>query len=91
MSLKHQNLGFSILACLVLSSALAVVYTKHRNQSLHIQLQHLQNTRDALHVEWTQLLLEQGTLATDVRVERIAREQLGMVIPSPNQTVVIAP
>lgn len=84
-------LDLLFLGLLVLSTAIAVVYTKHLNRSLHIQLQQLQNVRDKLHVEWTQLLLEQGTLGSDVRVEKIAQEKLRMITPSPHQMVVIKP
>jgi cell division protein FtsL len=86
-----QQLGFGLLALLVLSSAMGVVYTKHFNRTLHIQLQQLQNTKDKLHEEWTQLLLEQGTLGSDVRVEQVAREKLGMIVPPPSQMVVVQP
>ncbi len=89
--LERRVLGIWLLGLVVLGSALGVVYTKHLYRNRHIQLQQLQNTRDKLHVEWTQLLLEQGTLGSDVQVEKIAREQLGMIIPPPNQMAVIKP
>lgn len=87
----RQQLMLGLLVFLILISALGVVATKHFNRSLHIQLQRLQNSKDKLHVEWTQLLLEQGTLGSDVRVEQIAREKLGMITPVPSQMVVIRP
>jgi cell division protein FtsL len=79
------------LSVLVLSSAIAVVYIQYLNRNLHIQLQQLQESRDRLHIEWTQLLLEQGTLGSDIRVEKIAREHLDMLLPSPNKVLVIKP
>lgn len=85
---------FSILLGLglcVFCSALMVVYTTHINRGLHSKLQELQSKRDELHVEWTQLLLEQGVLGSEARVEKMAREELGMVLPLPNQMVVISP
>ncbi|HXH55337.1 MAG TPA: cell division protein FtsL [Gammaproteobacteria bacterium] len=85
------DLKIMFLILLVLSSALGVVYTKYLNRNLHIQLEALQNSRDNLHVEWTQLLLEQGTLASDLRVEKIAREKLGMIVPLNKEIVVIQP
>lgn len=88
---EKWDFKIAILGVLVLSSALGVVYTKYLNRNLHIQLEQLQDARDNLHVEWTQLLLEQGTLASDVRVEKIAREKLGMIVPSPKEIVVIQP
>jgi cell division protein FtsL len=88
---KKRDLKMMLLGLLVLSSALGVVYTKYLNRNLHIQLEALQDSRDNLHVEWTQLLLEQGTLASDLRVEKIAREKLGMIVPSNKEIVVIQP
>jgi cell division protein FtsL len=88
---EKRTVEIWLLGALVLGSALGVVYSKHLYRSRHIQLQQLQNTRDKLHVEWTQLLLEQGTLGSDVQVEKIAREQLGMIMLSPKQMVVIKP
>lgn len=88
---KKRDLKLILLGFLVLSSALGVVYTKYLNRNLHIQLELLQDTRDNLHVEWTQLLLEQGILASDLRVEKIAREKLEMIVPSTKEIVVIQP
>jgi cell division protein FtsL len=85
------DLKIMFASLLVLSSALGVVYTKYLNRNLHIQLEVLQDSRNNLHVEWTQLLLEQGTLASDLRVEKIAREKLGMIAPSNKEIVVIQP
>ncbi len=87
----RQMLGVLLLGSLVLCSAIGVVYTKYLNRSLHIELQQLQDLRDKLHIEWTQLLLEQGTLGSDVRVEKVAREKLDMILPSQNQIIVIKP
>lgn len=90
--LNHAGNGVLLLSVLlVLGSALTVVYTKYLNRNLHIQLQQLQEFRDQLHVEWTQLLLEQGTLGADVRVEKIAQKQLGMIFPTQNEITVIKP
>jgi len=79
------------LACCVVLTALSVVYTKHQSRTLYAKLQLLQTKRDALHVEWSQLLLEQGTWASDARVEHLAREELGMHTPPSEQIMVLRP
>lgn len=84
-------LGMSFLMICLLFSAMAVVVSKHLDRSLHIRLQQLQKNRDDLHVEWSRLLLEQGTLGSDPRVEQIAREQLGMRLPTANHIQVMRP
>lgn len=89
--LNIQSLVLLILSLSVIASALLLVYTRHQSRELHTVLQKIQHQKDTLHVEWTRLLLEQSTWASDIRVEKIAREELNMTMPSPNQMVVIKP
>jgi cell division protein FtsL len=69
------------LATVVTLSALAVVYTKYLTRVHFTELQDLRAQRDALDVDWNRLRLEEAALSTHVRVERKAREQLGMFNP----------
>jgi cell division protein FtsL len=78
-----------VLILIVFGSALAVVFAKHQSRQLFAQLQNLQRQADDLHVEWTQLLLEQGAWATNARVEKVGRERLNMRSPAPQDVVVI--
>lgn len=80
-----------ILALVVLASALAVVYAKYQSRTLFAELQDLKRAQDQMDVEWGQLQLEQSTWAAHGRVESIARKRLGMVLPEPQQVVVIKP
>lgn len=77
------------LAAFVLLSALLVVYSKHLNRQLFIQLESLMNYRDQLQVEWGRLLLEESTLTAHSRVEQIAREQLKMELPTESKVVIV--
>jgi cell division protein FtsL len=70
-----------VLAAVVVGSALAVVRTKHENRALVTQLEQLRAERERLQMEWAQLQLEEATLGHHARVDRIAREQLGMTEP----------
>lgn len=83
--------GILLLTLMVLASALGLVYSKHQSRKLFVHLQALQMNRDELNIEWGRLLLEQSTLATPARVERIARERLGMRPPTPETIVIVAP
>ena len=65
----------------VVISALAVVRTKHENRALVNDLDRLRAERERLDMEWSQLQLEEATLSHHARVEKIAREQLGMTEP----------
>ena len=69
------------LAIAVLVSSLAVVRTKHENRALVAELESLRVERDRLEMEWAQLQLEEATLAHNNRIDKLAREQLGMTEP----------
>jgi cell division protein FtsL len=71
-----------LLTPMLVVTALGVVYTQHLSRSLVVQLQEQKQRRDDLNIEWSRLLLERSTWATHARVERLAREQLGMHTPS---------
>jgi cell division protein FtsL len=86
-----QTLGIVLLFITTVFSAMGLVYTKYKIRWFYTQIQEVQQAREHLHIEWTQLLLEQGTLNSDARVERIARETLKMHIPSMNQIVIVRP
>lgn len=89
MSAQRTVLLFMLAA--VLASALGVVYVKHQSRKLFVELQELQKNRDELNIEWGKLLLELSTLATPTRVERIARDKLGMKPPSPEKIIIVTP
>jgi cell division protein FtsL len=75
MILKLLNV---ILLTLVVVTALGVIYAKHENRKLYVQLRELQKQRDVLDVDWGRLQLEQSTWATHSRIEEIARKKLNM-------------
>ncbi|WP_070987599.1 cell division protein FtsL [Halofilum ochraceum] len=65
----------------VTASALAVVYSQHQSRALFVELQRLEQEQAELDTQWGRLELEQSTWATHGRIERLAREQLGMRLP----------
>ena len=78
-----------VLLVAMLSSAIAVVWSRNESRELFMQLTTLQNRRDALNVEFGRLELEQATWADPARIEQVARKQLGMINPSPQDIRVI--
>lgn len=78
-----------LLSLAVLLSALGVVMARHESRKVFVEIEELQKTRDNLNEEWGKLQLEEGTWGTNVRVEELARTKLGMVMPSPDQIVVV--
>jgi cell division protein FtsL len=85
--LKARFLFVVALAMAVFCSALAVVYVKHMNRKLFVELQALERERDRMQVEWGRLQLEQNAWATHGRIDRVAREQLELYMP-PIETVI---
>ncbi len=70
-------------------SAMSVVYSKHKNRLLFVELESLNKERDRMNIEWGQLQLEQSTWATDSRIEKIATEKLHMRNVTYENTVII--
>ena len=89
MTTKKAFYTVVLLLMGIVSSAIGVIYSKHTARQLLSELQTLQQHRDELHAEWTQLLLEQGTWATNARVERFARERLNMWMPPTGEIEVL--
>ncbi len=89
-TLSSQMLGVILLIVAVLTSAFSVVYVKALDRNLFSQLQVVQEQHDDLNVKWGQLLLEENTWAAPARVQAIAQQQLGMVVPTSKEVAVIA-
>ena len=73
----------------VVASALGVVTAQHHSRKLFVALEHEQQRAKELEVEWGQLLLEQSTWSSLARVERIARQRLGLREPKREEVIVI--
>jgi cell division protein FtsL len=80
-----------VLWCVLLASAIGVVWSRHETRSLFIQLQGMHAERDALDTAWQQMKIEQSAWATHGRVEQTARAGLKMVIPRPEDVQLLEP
>ena len=83
-----MRVNLALLAVAVIC-ALAVVTSSHRARNLFVALEREQNRMHDLEVEWGQLQLEQSTWANHARIEKIARERLGMRPPAPARIVAV--
>lgn len=70
--------------------ALSTVAANHKARKLFVDLEGEQKRMRDLEVEWGQLQLEQSTWAAHARVEKIAREKLGMHPPVASQVMSVA-
>lgn len=77
------------LVATVLFSALGVVYVTNLSRTTLSQLEQTMQQSHQLELQWGQLLLEQASLATPSRVERLAADKLHMILPSEKQTFVL--
>ena len=78
------------LVLLVVTSSIAGVYAKHESRKSFTELQVLISERDRLEVEWGKLQIEQSTWSTYARVEQLARNQMKMHVPKPEQTMLLS-
>jgi cell division protein FtsL len=87
---RSEILVVAMLAVLVLTSAVLVVNSKHENRRLVNELAELRTEREHIETEWSQLQLEEATLANHGRVEQIAREKLSMQQPADSVIVEVS-
>lgn len=78
-----------ILLIAALVSAVLVVTTAHKTRLLTAQREQLVLERDALDIEWRNLILEENALGDHSRVERNATEKLQMQHVDPSQENIV--
>lgn len=78
-----------LLTVLVLVSAIAVVLSSHRTRLLTAEREQLILEREALEIEWRNLILEENALADHSRIERLANEKLQMLHVTPEQEQIV--
>lgn len=79
------------LFLLVMLFSVSVVCVKQNTRLALAQLNQLTSIKTQYYNERTQLLLEQSAWMTYGRIDKMARDKLGMVLPSKRQWVVIKP
>jgi len=88
---SHWTLINALLLAATVATGIATVHARQQSRNLYNELQRLGADRDRLNVTWGQLQLEQAAWSGPGRVERIAREQLGMAQPASEDIVLISP
>ena len=86
--LQFGKLPLCLFICIIVTAV--TVVTTHHTRLLTAQREQLVLERDALDIEWRNLILEENALGDHSRVERIATEKLQMqhVDPSKENIVV---
>ncbi len=82
------RLNLFLVVVLVLC-ALSLVTSRHQSRRLFIELERAQAQARGYETEYGQLQLEQSTWGMPARVEKIAREQLRMQLPTAARTEIV--
>jgi len=75
----------------VLTSAIAVVFSRHSHRQAYVELSKLQKQRDEFNVEFRRLQTEQATVSETNRIVGIATQKLNMHFPLETETTVVQP
>lgn len=84
-----SKIGLVVLLPMVVMSALMVVYVTYQERVLFTQLQKEIHHQDKLEVEWSRLQLEQHTWSSSSRIEKLAKQKLGLQAPATEQIIFI--
>lgn len=90
VTLSSQMIGIILLFIAVLASALAVVYVKDLNRQLFYDTQNLKKVHEELQIQTNQLLLEQDTWSASTRIQTIAEQKLGMILPASKDMILVS-
>lgn len=88
--LSRAQFSMMVLVSALLISALSVVYVTNTSRSLNANIQQTLAERNQLHIQWGQLLLEKSTWVTPARVQHVAEDQIGMVVPDSKSVVIVS-
>ncbi|MEX2476163.1 cell division protein FtsL [Marinobacter sp.] len=78
-----------VLVVVLIASAVGVVAGSYENRELFNRLSQLHAERDMYQREWSQLLLEQSALSAHSRVEGLAAQRFGMLVPGQEDIVLV--
>ena len=78
-----------LLLAVLCACALSLVTSTHQWRSLFVELEREQARTRAFEVEYGQLQLEQSTWSMPARVEKVARDQLHMLVPPTGRVEVV--
>ena len=79
-----------LLLALIVVSSLALITSQHQARKLYNELQLEQAQAKRFEEELARLQVEQSSWSTPSRIERVARERLGMRAPDASRTRVLA-
>ena len=84
---------WQLLCCLMLAggavaTGATLVMTTHESRRLFAELEELRREQDRLQDDWSALRIEASQLADHAKIDRLARDEFGMVEPVANSRYV---
>lgn len=74
-----QKFILTMLVVGLVTSGLAVIFSKHNSRLVFIAIQKTEQELDKLEVRWERLTLEERMLSEHNHVEKIARKKMGLI------------
>ncbi len=78
-----------LLLGVLIACAVSLVTSRHQARRLYVELERAQAQARAYETEYGQLQLEQATWGMPTRVEKVAREQLRLQLPTSTRTEIV--
>ena len=78
-----------VLLVMLVACALSLVTSRHQARRAFVELERAQAEARGYETEYGQLQLEQSTWGMPARVEKVAREQLRMQLPTSSRTEIV--
>ncbi len=75
------------LALVLMVSALSLVSARYQARQLYMETERLVRQARELDLEWRRLQAERASLASNARVDRLARQELELIGGSPDRTL----
>jgi cell division protein FtsL len=91
MASPHVMRLNALLLLALIATAMAVVHTQYESRRVFVKLESLQAEARQLRNEHDGLQAQQRELATSLRVDKAAREKLGMLPATPATTQYVTP
>lgn len=79
-----------LVAMVLMFSALSLVTARYQARQLYDQLDRYKDNSRILEIEWRRLQLDRAAESSNAKVDRLAREDLKMIVIVPDRTVFVS-
>lgn len=79
-----------LVAMILMFSALSLVTARYQARQLYDQLDRYKDNSRILEIEWRRLQLDRAAESSNAKVDRLAREELKMIVIVPDRTVFVS-